>query len=255
MRGGINAHRHCVRVVGRDTLIHFEEVAVALLDSRTTEAIDGVAEVEVDGPAGRTDTETHIAYVFRISRCHVARHQVAKTRIAFFEIIEPLGFGDIVWSAGVALFPRYPHAAVVPKALAHQRQLRLVVAGLRNARRMDLRIARIAEIGPAPVATPRCGNVRVFGVRREVEYVGIAARAEQHRIARMPFDLARDEVTNDDAARPAVDDDQVEHFAAGKHLDLTGADLPAHGLIGAEKQLLAGLTARIERPRNLRTTK
>ena len=68
----------------------------------------------------------------------------------------------------------------------------------------------------------------------------------------MRFDLAGDQIAGDDAARLAVDDDQVEHLGAGEHGHLAGGDLAHQGLIGAEQQLLAGLAAGIEGPRNLR---
>ena len=53
-------------------------------------------------------------------------------------------------------------------------------------------------------------------------------------------------------ARPAVDDDEVEHLGAREHGDAAGADLPHQRLVGAEEQLLAGLPAGIERAGNLR---
>src|SRR5207248_735025 len=48
-----------------------------------------------------------------------------------------------------------------------------------------------------------------------------------------------------------VDEDQVEHFSAWKHLHGAETDLPAERLIRAEQQLLAGLSARVERARHL----
>ena len=57
---------------------------------------------------------------------------------------------------------------------------------------------------------------------------------------------------HDDAARLAVDDDQVEHLAAREQRDRARVDLPHHRLVGAEQQLLAGLAARVERARHLR---
>ena len=47
-------------------------------------------------------------------------------------------------------------------------------------------------------------------------------------------------------ARPAVDDDQVEHLGARKHLHLAEPDLSAEGLVGAEQELLPGLAAAVE---------
>ena len=55
-----------------------------------------------------------------------------------------------------------------------------------------------------------------------------------------------DQVAGDDAAGPAVDDDQVEHLGARVHLHVPGGDLPRQRLVGAEQQLLAGLAAGVE---------
>src|SRR5262249_2411781 len=58
-------------------------------------------------------------------------------------------------------------------------------------------------------------------------------------------------VADDDARGAAVDDDEVEHLRARVHGDLAGADLPRHGLVGAEKELLPGLAAAIKGARDL----
>ena len=53
----------------------------------------------------------------------------------------------------------------------------------------------------------------------------------------------------------AIDHYEIEHFRAGKHLDLASGNLGAHSLVGAEEKLLAGLTSSIEGSRNLRAAK
>ena len=70
--------------------------------------------------------------------------------------------------------------------------------------------------------------------------------------ARCDSILPRDQVAGDDAARLAVDHDQVEHLGAREHLHRAGADLPFERLVGAEQQLLPGLPARVEGARDLR---
>ena len=50
-------------------------------------------------------------------------------------------------------------------------------------------------------------------------------------------------MTGDDAARLAVDDDQVEHLAPREELDALPLHLPHQRLVRAEQQLLTGLTA------------
>ena len=94
-------------------------------------------------------------------------------------------------------------------------------------------------------------HVAALGVRRQVVDVAVAARGEHHGVAEVRLHLAADEVARDDAARASLDHDDVEHLGAGKHLHLSRRDLPAQGLIGAEQELLASLSPRIERPRHL----
>jgi hypothetical protein len=67
----------------------------------------------------------------------------------------------------------------------------------------------------------------------------------------MGGELAGNEIARDDAARLAVDDDEVEHFGARVHGDLACVHLALEGLIGAEQKLLAGLAASVEGARNL----
>ena len=73
-----------------------------------------------------------------------------------------------------------------------------------------------------------------------------------HRVADVAFELPGGEVAAHDAARLAVDDDEVQHLAAGEHPDFLRVHLPHQRLVGAEQQLLPGLSARVERSRHLR---
>ena len=81
---------------------------------------------------------------------------------------------------------------------------------------MDLRVAGVGEEGAALVRAPRGGDVRVHRVGRQVVRGAVAARAEQHGVPRVPLERAGDQVAADDAARLAVDDDEVEHLAVGE---------------------------------------
>ena len=117
---------------------------------------------------------------------------------------------------------------------------------------MDLREAGVGEESAAFVRAPAGGDVGALGVGGEKEYVAVAAGAEDDGIAEVSIDLAGDEIARDDAARSPVDDDEIEHFGAGKHGDGARLDLALERLVSAEKKLLAGLAARVERARNLR---
>src|SRR5699024_225460 len=101
------------------------------------------------------DAVTVVAGLFRGARRHITWHQVAERRVPALEVVIALVFGDVAGMTGVALLLRHPHAPVIAQRLAHQGEFGLVLAGHRNTRGVNLRIARITEIGPAPVGTPR----------------------------------------------------------------------------------------------------
>ena len=154
-----------------------------------------------------------------VARRDVARHEVAEGRILALEVVVALLFGNLFRRPLVALLLRHPDAAVVAQALAHQRELRLVIAGHRNAGRMDLREARVREQRAALVRAPRRRDVRVHGVGRQVVDGAVAAGGEDHGVAGVALELAGHEVAHDDAARLAVDDDEVEHLAPREQPD------------------------------------
>ena len=64
-------------------------------------------------------------------------------------------------------------------------------------------------------------------------------------------ELAGHQVAHGDAACHAVHHDQVEHLAAGVHLDRAGLDLAGQGGVGAQEQLLACLAAGVKGAGNL----
>ena len=251
VHGRVDAHRRLVRVLAGDALVHLEQVAVALLDGLAAEALERVGEVEVDRAAGRPDAAPLVADHLGVARRHVARHQVAEARVAPLEEVVALGLRDVLRCPMVALLLRHPDAAVVAQAFAHQGQLRLVLAALGNAGRVDLYVAGVGHVGAALGAAPGSGDVAVPGVGRQEVDVAVAAGAEQHGVGGVALHGAGDEVAGDDAARPPVDQDEVEHLAAREDLDLAAVDLPHQRAVGAEQQLLSGLAAGVEGARHL----
>ena len=117
---------------------------------------------------------------------------------------------------------------------------------------MDLGVAGVGEHRAAPVRPPDRRGVAALGVGGQEEHVAVAAGGQHDRVGQVRLDLAGDHVADDDAARPAVEDDQVEHLVAGVHLHGPGRDLPLQRLVGAEQQLLARLAAGVEGPGDLR---
>ena len=68
----------------------------------------------------------------------------------------------------------------------------------------------------------------------------------------MRSNFAPHQVADDDALGVAIDNNQIEHFGAWKHLHVAETDLTAKRLISAQQQLLTGLAAGIKRARHLR---
>ena len=123
----------------------------------------------------------------------------------------------------------------------------------RNTGRVDLREARVCEYGAFLIALP-CGRaVRVHRVGRQEEDVAVSARSHDDRMGAETLDLARHQIARDDTPGLAIDHDQLEHLVAGIAFDGSGGDLTVQRGIGAQQQLLSGLTPGIERTRYLRT--
>ena len=103
------------------------------------------------------------------------------------------------------------------------------------------------------MATPRCGDIAPFGHCRQVIHIAVAPGAQHDGIRGVRFHLPSRQVSDDDAACQSVYNNQFQHFTASEQLNLAHTNLPHHGLVSTEQQLLAGLSARIKRSRNLST--
>src|SRR6202022_4164068 len=90
-----------------------------------------------------------------------------------------------------------------------------------------------------------------LGVGGEIENIGVAAGAQDDRVAGMHFDRAGDQIARDDSLRLAVHNYQLEHLLTRKHLYAAERDLALQGLERAQQQLLSGLPAGIEGSRDL----
>jgi hypothetical protein len=80
VRGRKDAHRDLVRVLVSDALIHLEQVAVLLLNGAAAEPLDGIAEIQVDAEAGRTDAPPLVANLLRGPGRDIARAQIPEAR-------------------------------------------------------------------------------------------------------------------------------------------------------------------------------
>ena len=116
---------------------------------------------------------------------------------------------------------------------------------------MDLGVARIRETRAALVGPPDRRGVGAARVGGEIEDVAVAPGREHDRIGGEALDLPRHEIAGDDALGLAADEDEIEHLALGVQLHRTGADRAGELRVGAEQELLAGLTAGVECARHL----
>src|SRR5690606_3527534 len=119
-----------------------------------------------------------------------------------------------------------------------QGELGLAAACFGQAGGVDLGKAGVGKEGPFLKAAPGGRAVGVDRVGGKVVDRGVAACRKAHGVAGVGFDLAGDEVAANDASRPSVDDDEVEHFPAGVELDPAGRNLPHQGAVGPEQELL-----------------
>ena len=254
MRCRVDAHRHVVRVLVGDALVHLDQVPVPLADRVLTEAGDRVGEVEIDAVLQRTDALAAVDFELGRPRGDVARRQVSEARIATLEEIVALVVWNLVLGTLVVGVLRYPDAGVVAQRLRHERELRLELVALGDACGMDLRVTGIREERAPAVGPPDGRGVARFGVRRQEERVGVATGGEHDRVGRVRGDVAGDQVTDHDAGAAPVDDDDVEHLGALVERHRAEPDLAGERLVRTEEQLLSGLAPRVERAAHLRPT-
>ena len=119
---------------------------------------------------------------------------------------------------------------------------------------MDLREARICEIGSFLVALPCGRTVAVHGVGREEVGVAVAAGGDHHSMGAESLKLAGHEVTGDDTLCLSVDEDEIKHLVARIAGHSAGCNLTVEGGIGSKKKLLTGLSSCIERTAYLNTS-
>src|SRR4030095_10574899 len=205
--------------------IHLEEFSVTLADLLFAEALNGVAEIEIHAASGLTHATTLVTHLLRGARRDVTPHNMPEARVLSLEVVVALGLGNLArWTLVAALF-RHPHASVVAKGFAHQRELRLVIAAHRNAGRMNLCEARVRERGTALVCAPDRRGVAILRVRGQVEHVSVSTRGEHHPLRRTRLDRSRPEIARDDPARLPVHENDIEHLGVREHLHAATRDL------------------------------
>ena len=248
MDRGVDPHRGIVAVLPGDLFVHVEQVAVLLGNPCLAVPLDGIRKIEVHRQPGGPHTVPLVAHLFRTPGGDIARDQVPERRVEPFEVIVPLIFRDLVRSAFVGLGLRDPDAAVIPEAFAHERELGLVLAGDRDACRVYLREAGVAEERAALVRAPCRGGIAHFRVRREEEDVAVAPGGEYDGVPLVGFEPPVDHVARDDPACLPAGDDEVEHLAPLEEFHRSEPHLAHHCGIRAEEQLLACLPPGVKGP-------
>ena len=252
--GGVDAHRRVVRVLAGDALVHLEQVAVALPNGLLAVACDRRSEVEVDAVLERADAAALVDHGLGVAARHIARDEVAERRVLLLEEVVALVLRDLGRRAGFVAVTGHPDAAVVAQRFRHEGQLRLELVGGRDAGRVDLGVAGVGEQGALAMGPPRCGDVGGHRVGGEVVHVAVTAGGEHDGMRRVGVHLACEHVAHDDALRLAVLGDDIEHVGAVVQRDLATLDRAGKGLVGAEQELLAGLTPGVEGTAHLGAT-
>ncbi len=120
-----------------------------------------------------------------------------------------------------------------------------------------LHVAGVGEVGAFAVADPGGTAVAVHCVGGEEVDVAVAAGGEDHGVGGVAFQLAADEVADDDAACAfaavlVFHQDEFFHLAAVVETDGAALDFAAQSTVGTEQELLAGLSAGVEGSADLR---
>ena len=117
---------------------------------------------------------------------------------------------------------------------------------------MDLGVARVGERRPLLVGPPDGRGVAALGVGGEVEDGAVAAGGQDHGVGGVATRSAP--VTRSRATIPRAWPSTTTRSSIscrGYIVDRAEADLPLQRLVGAEQELLAGLAAGVEGPRDL----
>src|SRR6185312_1142289 len=203
--------RRRIGVLAGDLIVHVEEVAVFLFDHfdpmpanillrrvlNATLAAFGLAIpfdrrciIEIDSLPGRAYPIAGVATFLCRTRSDIARNQVAKSRIASFQVIVPFFGGDLARFARVVLLFGHPYSSVIAQRLRHERQLGLMFPRDRYTRRVYLRETGIAEPGAFFVGFPCGRDVAAHGIGRQVKDIAITAAAEEYGMTEISFELA-----------------------------------------------------------------
>ncbi len=124
---------------------------------------------------------------------------------------------------------------------------------------MDLHKSGVCEEGALAVACHSRAYVTAHGVGRKEVGISIAAGSDNHGMGGETLELTGYKVLGDDAACAfntilILDQHHIVHLVAVVALNLAELDLAVERAVGAEQELLAGLTFGVECTRHLGAT-
>ena len=249
------------RVYIGDFLIHIEEVAVALAHNVEAQAFDTFGEVEEHGKAGVVHAVALVAAFLGCTRGNVARNEVTECRVAAFQVVVAVFFGNVAaflaaFLQCLGIFELFgnPDAAVVTQRFRHKGKFRLLVAVYGDTSGVDLHESRVGEESSLAVAGHCRATVAGHGVGRKEVGVAISAGGYHHCVCGKAFELAGNEVAGNDTASAAIDDYHVVHFVAVVALHLAHLYLAVERRVCAQQQLLPRLAFCVESTRHLCAT-
>ena len=111
---------------------------------------------------------------------------------------------------------------------------------------VNLREARICEVGSPLVALPGGRSVAVHGIGREEISTSITTCGNNHSVCAESLKLTCYKVSCNDTLCLSVDDNEIKHLVTRIACYGTGCNLPVESCVCAEKELLSGLSAGIE---------
>ena len=96
-----------------------------------------------------------------------------------------------------------------------------------NAGRVNLYVAGVGKSGTLTVTHPSGTAVAVHRIGREVIKIAVTTGGQHYGMSCIAFQVASDQVADNDAACPSVLDDQIHHLASFVEFDRSTVDLAA----------------------------
>ena len=120
---------------------------------------------------------------------------------------------------------------------------------------MNLCVARVRKQCAATVCTPCSGHIAIHCIGRQEEHVSISTCCQHHSVCCMRLNFTGQKVAHNNSCATTINRYRVNKFGSVEQTNSTQANLASHLLVCTNQQLLAGLTAGIERAAYLCATK